>query len=63
MHDRFDVSFDYDCMHTIYGKMSAGEIFAVFHSTVDNSVNSVKYGLVDQQYKSTELLQQKVYRE
>ena len=42
------------------GKHPPGEtfaIFAVFHSTM-NLFLQISYGLVDQQYKSTELLQQ-----
>ena len=40
------------------GKHPWGEIFAVFHFSLNHKSFSTNYGLVDQQYKSTEMLQQ-----
>ena len=44
--------------------MSTGENFHDFHGfLLDHKSFPTNYGLVDQQYKSTEMLQQKLYCE
>ena len=49
-------------LHTIYGKTSEGENFCGFHSfSLNYESFPVNHGLVDWQYKSTKMLQQKFY--
>ena len=50
--------------NTVYGKSSVGENFHGFcNFSLDRESFPVKYGLVYQQFKSTELLQQTLYHE